>query len=159
MSDESEKLEVLTRVATETEASLIVQCLTDCGIAATAVGGFTSGFKAEAPGDVSVLVKQGDLANATEALITIRQEQSSKQATDAEEDGATHHEEPYDKPRWRRVVSIFWIVYLVICIPIGVIGFFITRNFSFLFTAFFFIVIFGMVLQLSWYAKRRSTKS
>jgi hypothetical protein len=47
---------ILTRGATEAEASLIVQCLTSQNIAAKAVGGITSGFVAEASGDVSVLV-------------------------------------------------------------------------------------------------------
>jgi hypothetical protein len=73
MSAESDTLEVLARVPTEIEASLIVQCLSNEGIAARAVGGFTSGFRAEAPGDVSVLVKSGDLARAKRALAAIRQ--------------------------------------------------------------------------------------
>jgi hypothetical protein len=68
MAAERENLEVLCRVTTEMEASLIVQLLADCDIDARAVGGFTAGFRAEAPGDVSVLVKQSDLAAAKEAL-------------------------------------------------------------------------------------------
>jgi hypothetical protein len=74
MSAESERLEVVARVATEVEASLIVQCLNDAGIAARAVGGFTSNFLAEAPGNVSVLVKSSDLERAKSVLASTRQE-------------------------------------------------------------------------------------
>jgi hypothetical protein len=72
MSAKSDTLEVLARVANEIEASLIVQCLGNHGITARAVGGFTSGFRAEAPGDVSVLVMSGDLARAKNVLTTTR---------------------------------------------------------------------------------------
>ena len=49
MADETDTLEVVTRVPVEADASLIVQFLADRGIEATQVGGFTSAFKAEAP--------------------------------------------------------------------------------------------------------------
>ena len=81
MTDESNSLVVLTRVPTEAEASLIVQCLTSQNIAAQAVGGFTSGFRAEAPGDVSVLVRNEDLERALTALTMARQDHSSEQST------------------------------------------------------------------------------
>jgi len=74
MSAESDTLEVVARAATEVEASLIVQCLNDAGIAARAVGGFTSNFQARAPGDVSVLVNSGDLERAKSVLASTRQE-------------------------------------------------------------------------------------
>ena len=89
MPEESSTLEVLARVPTEAEASLIVQTLADRGISAKAIGGFTSGFKAEAPGDVSVLVRRGDLRRAESILAAVRQDRSSRQATDGEADQST----------------------------------------------------------------------
>ena len=73
MSDDTNTLEVVARVTTEAEASLIVQCLTNQGITARAVGGFTSGFRAEAPGDVSVLVMSGDLERAKKIVAAAQQ--------------------------------------------------------------------------------------
>lgn len=82
MPEEPDTLEVLTRVRSEVEGDLIVRCLADRGIAAKAVGEFTSGFRAEAPGDVSVLVRHCDLARAKVALAAVRQENLSEQDTD-----------------------------------------------------------------------------
>jgi hypothetical protein len=73
MSAKSDTIEVVARVANEMEASLIVQCLTNQGITARAVGGFTSGFRAEAPGDVSVLVMSGDLERAKKIVAAAQQ--------------------------------------------------------------------------------------
>ncbi len=64
MPDETDSLKVLSRVPTEAEASLIVQRLAGQDIAAQAVGGYTAGFAAQAPGDVSVLVRGADLERA-----------------------------------------------------------------------------------------------
>ncbi len=64
----SDHLEVLVSVPTESEAAVIVAALDERGIEATATGGFTSGFKAEAPGMVKVLVKSDDLETARQAL-------------------------------------------------------------------------------------------
>jgi len=68
---ENETLDVVAQVTTDVEASLIVQFLADRGIEARAVGGYTAGFRAEAPGNVSVLVKHSDLAIAREALAEV----------------------------------------------------------------------------------------
>ena len=65
---QSDHLKVLASVPTETEATVIVAALDARGIEATATGGFTSGFKAEAPGMVKVLVKSDDLEPARQAL-------------------------------------------------------------------------------------------
>ena len=83
--EESDSLKVLTRVPTEAEASLIVQRLTSQDIAAQAVGAYTSGFAAQAPGDVSVLVERADWERALSALATVRPDGSSGQTTDEEE--------------------------------------------------------------------------
>ncbi len=66
----------LVKVATEIEANIIVGQLQLRGIESKAIGGFVSGFKAEAPGDVSVVVKLSDLARTQSALDEIRHDQT-----------------------------------------------------------------------------------
>ena len=46
------------------QASLLVARLEEAGIKATAVGGFVSGFQAESPGYVDVVVAQSEFENA-----------------------------------------------------------------------------------------------
>ncbi len=53
--------EVLTFVRTDFEASAIVAALASRGIEASTTGVYTAGFRAEAPGNVNVIVKYGDL--------------------------------------------------------------------------------------------------
>jgi hypothetical protein len=67
--------EKLLSVASEIEAAAMVNALAECGVEAFAAGGYTSGFKAEAPGDVKILVKHTDLDRARQALAEIRQQQ------------------------------------------------------------------------------------
>lgn len=71
MASQEDTLQVVAQAANEMEASLMVQFLEAHGITARAVGGFTSGFKAEAPGGVSVLVKSSDLEQAALALVEV----------------------------------------------------------------------------------------
>lgn len=59
---------VLTSVSFETQAAIIVAVLQDGGIEAYSTGGLTSGWRAEAPGMVQVLVRQGDLERAQQLL-------------------------------------------------------------------------------------------
>lgn len=63
---------VLTSVANEIEAAAIVTALADYAIEAAVTGGFTAGFKAEAPGLVQILVKESDFDRAKLALAEIR---------------------------------------------------------------------------------------
>lgn len=70
----SDQLAELMRVPNEMEAAIVVNALSDNGIQATATGGFTSGFKAEAPGDVQIYVRQGDLRAARQILDQLRGE-------------------------------------------------------------------------------------
>ncbi len=58
----------LTAVATEVEAGAIVTALGAYGIYAQTTGGFTAGFRAEAPGVVRIWVRQQDLEQARAAL-------------------------------------------------------------------------------------------
>ena len=76
MADEPDDLHLLTTVATEVEAAVITNALQQLGIEAVATGGYTSGFKAEAPGAVKVFVKRVDAELARRALNQIRHEQA-----------------------------------------------------------------------------------
>lgn len=73
MTTDPDNPERLAAVTTEAEASLIAGMLEEHGIEATVTGGYTSGFKAEAPGDVQVSVRRSDLENARGVLNEIRQ--------------------------------------------------------------------------------------
>ena len=59
---------VLISLPSEYEAVLMVQALEARGISAHADGALTSGFRAEAPGEVKVIVQQSDLTEAREFL-------------------------------------------------------------------------------------------
>lgn len=68
MSDDPNRPVVLTAVANEFEAGVIVSRLELSGIKAVAVGEFTANFKAEAPGSVKVLVPFADLERARQVV-------------------------------------------------------------------------------------------
>lgn len=74
--DNEHKLETLIRVADEVKSSVIVNMLADNGIKATSTGGFTAGFRAEAPGDISVVVSEKDLPIAKKLLEEMKLDES-----------------------------------------------------------------------------------
>ncbi len=76
MTDDPNAPQVIVRVATEVEASIIAGQLQLRGISSEVEGGFVSGFKAEAPGDVAVVVKQCDLMCAKKALEEIQEDKT-----------------------------------------------------------------------------------
>ncbi len=63
---------VLTTAPSGAQATLMVGALRERGIEAWAVGELTSGFRAEAPGRVQILVRQADLADAQAALDAVQ---------------------------------------------------------------------------------------
>ena len=63
----------LTSCANEIEAAAVIGALQDAGIDAQMVGGFTSGFRAEAPGDVEIVVRECDLDVAKKTLQKFQQ--------------------------------------------------------------------------------------
>jgi hypothetical protein len=73
MNLDDENLSKLTTVTSEYEATAIVSALEAEGIRATTVGGFTAGFRAEAPGGVTVVVLEDDLPRAKEILAGLKQ--------------------------------------------------------------------------------------
>lgn len=64
----NESLVVITRRYTEAEASLVVSVLEEAGIKSIATGGFTAGFRAEAPGVVTVQVFESDREAAAKVI-------------------------------------------------------------------------------------------
>ena len=76
MTSGQDKLVVLAIVPTELEATLIAAALQDRGIDAATSGAITSGFRAEAPGGVRILVQQADVARAKQAMLAYRQDLS-----------------------------------------------------------------------------------
>ena len=76
MSSDPQSPEVLISVASDIEAATIVAALAAYNIQATTAGGYTAGFRAEAPGDVHVVVRHEDLIKAKSALAEIRASQS-----------------------------------------------------------------------------------
>jgi len=72
MDLDAENLKTLTTVTNDFEASAIVSALEAEDIRARAVGGYTAGFRARAPGGVSVIVAEVDLDRAEKVLDELR---------------------------------------------------------------------------------------
>ena len=68
MASSPELIVAVTSAPNELEAGVIVSALEDAGIKATMSGVYTAGFRAEAPGQVQILVAQKDLARAQEII-------------------------------------------------------------------------------------------
>ncbi|TWT32255.1 hypothetical protein KOR34_40170 [Posidoniimonas corsicana] len=74
MDNPTEHIEPLVSLPTEAQAMIVVGALESEGIKSTAVGGYTAGFKAEAPGWVQVMVSEEDLPVAQNTLAKLKQE-------------------------------------------------------------------------------------
>jgi hypothetical protein len=77
MSTDPENPELLESFSSDLEAAAVVTALRARGIEASTTGGFTAGFRAEAPGNVNVIVRHEDLDKARQALVEIRKERST----------------------------------------------------------------------------------
>ena len=64
---------ILTTTASDVEAAAIVTALSAHGIEAHTTGGYTAGFRAEAPGRIQVVVRAADLAEAQVILAEIQE--------------------------------------------------------------------------------------
>lgn len=74
MSDlDSNELVIVAERATEVAAKILVSVLADAGIKAVAVGGFTAGFRAEAPGYVQVKTLDKDALKARKIIDEIEE--------------------------------------------------------------------------------------
>ena len=69
---DDEKLVMVARRPGEAGAAVLVSVLGDAGIRAVATGGFTSGFRAEAPGWVSVQTLESDAERARQILAELK---------------------------------------------------------------------------------------
>ena len=67
------KLVTVSEHPTEVGAAVVVAALKDAGIRAVATGGFTAGFRAEAPGSVCVQTLERDAARARQIISEIKQ--------------------------------------------------------------------------------------
>jgi len=76
MSEQAGDVTTLVQVATEIEAEAIAAALEEHGIRAETAGGYTAGFRAEAPGMVRILVRSEDLAKARVALEQIQKDRA-----------------------------------------------------------------------------------
>lgn len=74
MNNPTEHVVQLTSLPTEVQAMIIVNALKEQGVPATAVGGYTAGFKAESPGWVQVMVTEEDLPVAQNTLTKLKEE-------------------------------------------------------------------------------------
>ena len=67
------KLETVAERSMESAALILVSVLKDAGIRAIATGGFTAGFRAEAPGMVKVQTFEADAERARQVIAVIRE--------------------------------------------------------------------------------------
>ena len=74
MTSDPHRPHVIARVPTDFEAAAIVSALEAAGIKAMAVGGHTAGFRAEAPGDVTVVVPEDEAEQAEAVLAEFREQ-------------------------------------------------------------------------------------
>jgi hypothetical protein len=77
MSNDPHNPVVLTTVTSDIEAAAIVTALDAHGIKATTTGGYTAGFRAEAPGVISVVVRHADLERARGILANVASDDES----------------------------------------------------------------------------------
>ena len=77
MTDDSITAVELTSAANDMEAAAIVAALNAEGIETVTTGDFTAGFRAEAPGNVQIIVKSCDLARGQELLQRFKEDNSS----------------------------------------------------------------------------------
>jgi len=68
MATNSDKWRIVARASSEAEGALIVAALESQNIEAYLEGGMTASFRAEAPGEARVLVREEDVAQATEIV-------------------------------------------------------------------------------------------
>ena len=74
MTNDPNRPHVIATVPTDFEAAAIVSALEAAGIKAMAVGGHTAGFRAEAPGDVAVVVPASEAKTAEAVLAEFQSE-------------------------------------------------------------------------------------
>jgi hypothetical protein len=121
----------LLTVANEVDATAIVDALADYGVEALASGGYTSGFKAEAPGNVAILVKRADLDRAKQALVEIQQEQGEVDWDNVDVMEGAEEEPSHDivatQSDWSPVVGRAWWLVGFMGVGIGAVVWLLSR--------------------------------
>jgi cyclic pyranopterin phosphate synthase len=103
----------LTTVPTDLEARMIVSALDAHGIEAQVTGEFTAGFRAEAPGQVRVVVRNADLERARVALAEVEplhDDQELPELTHFDDFGASRMVDVGEKPVTHRVARASGLV-------------------------------------------------
>ena len=72
MNQDPRSPKLLTTVATDAEAAALLTALEANGIIANRTGGFTAGFRAEAPGGIQIWVASEDVEQAMVAYAEIQ---------------------------------------------------------------------------------------
>ncbi|SMP76596.1 Putative signal transducing protein [Neorhodopirellula lusitana] len=80
----NENLEIVAQRSTEIAATVLVNVLADAGIRAVAVGGFTAGFRTEAPGWVQVKTLERDAERARQIISEVIQVESENPDSETE---------------------------------------------------------------------------
>ncbi len=78
------KLVTVAQRPSEVAASILVAALQDVGIRAIATGGFTAGFRAEAPGMVKVQTFEQDAERARQIIDELKMEGSKAEDDESE---------------------------------------------------------------------------
>lgn len=78
------KLVTVAQRPSEVAASILVAALQDVGIRAIATGGFTAGFRAEAPGMVKVQTFEQDAERARQIIDELKMEGSEAEDDESE---------------------------------------------------------------------------
>lgn len=110
MSSKQPAVVVLTTCRTEFEAEALARVLREHGVRSFTEGAYTAGFRAEAPGEVRVLVLEPDLERARLSLRAARGEavEIDWASVPAERDRENGEEEPPTSGAgvWRVVVGV-----------------------------------------------------
>ncbi len=112
------RLKRLTSTPSEMEAGVIVATLEENGIKATFNGQSTSGFRAEAPGWVQVLVAEEDVPRAQALLDEVRDEDVDVDWSSVDVGEPDEVEEVATVPSgmrfslWRRIAFVLVMIYL-----------------------------------------------
>lgn len=76
MTTDPNSPELLESFPSDIEAATLVASLEAHGIQASTTGGYTAGFRAEAPGNVNVIVRHKDLDRAKQVLADFKRDQT-----------------------------------------------------------------------------------
>lgn len=127
MSCDCSRPEILISLSNDIEASALVGALAQYGIDATAVGGFISGFKADAPSSMDILVKCSDLDRARQALAEIHEREAedidwdSVDVMEGAEEDVSAVEADDAESQWQPVAGRVWWVVVLLIIGVGTI--------------------------------------